>query len=225
MLLAAQFCLALLVPTLVLLTSFLVSWWLFWRGKFVGTVIASMMLGIIQSVLDPVPFWLLSQICQRLGSCDWVLRHDKYVLRVDLYFHYYVPSVQAYNVPSERPFCESDLLFLVLWKFSKASSLASLSFCLLCSPDNSFSVPPQPFRQVFSLAIVALGDWSYLGIYGSSQSWSRHLFCPRWLAIATPLLVTNNDFTTEPRTSKFFENYGVDNLPFSGNPFGHSLGH
>ena len=40
------------------------------------------------------------------------------------------------------------------------------------------------------------------------------------------LLVTQNDFTTGANgLPKIFENYGVDNLPFSGNYFGPFHGH
>ncbi|WP_114990814.1 urea ABC transporter permease subunit UrtC [Synechococcus sp. UW179A] len=77
------------------------------------------------------------------------------------------------------------------------------------------------FGRYFSLAIVALGIdliWGYTGLLSLGQG---IFFALGGYAIAMHLLlVTNNDFTTGANgLPKFFENYGVDNLPFFWEPF------
>lgn len=77
------------------------------------------------------------------------------------------------------------------------------------------------FGRYFSLAIVALGIdliWGYTGLLSLGQG---IFFALGGYAIAMHLLlVTNNDFTTGANgLPKFFENYGVDNLPFFWQPF------
>ena len=77
------------------------------------------------------------------------------------------------------------------------------------------------FGRYFSLAIVALGIdliWGYTGLLTLGQG---IFFALGVYAIAMHLLlVTNNDFTTGANgLPKFFENYGVDNLPFFWQPF------
>ena len=71
------------------------------------------------------------------------------------------------------------------------------------------------------MAIVALGIdliWGYTGLLSLGQG---IFFALGGYAIAMHLLlVTNNDFTTGANgLPKFFENYGVDNLPFFWQPF------
>ena len=77
------------------------------------------------------------------------------------------------------------------------------------------------FGRYFSLSIVALGIdliWGYTGLLSLGQG---IFFALGGYAIAMHLLlVTNNDFTTGANgLPKFFENYGVDNLPFFWEPF------
>ena len=77
------------------------------------------------------------------------------------------------------------------------------------------------FGRYFALAIVALGIdliWGYTGLLSLGQG---IFFALGGYAIAMHLLlVTNNDFTTGANgLPKFFENYGVDNLPFFWQPF------
>ena len=77
------------------------------------------------------------------------------------------------------------------------------------------------FGRYFSLAIVALGIdliWGYTGLLSLGQG---IFFALGGYAMAMHLLlVTNNDFTTGANgLPKFFENYGVDNLPFFWEPF------
>jgi urea transport system permease protein len=77
------------------------------------------------------------------------------------------------------------------------------------------------FGRYFSLAIVALGIdliWGYTGLLSLGQG---IFFALGGYAIAMHLLlVTNNTFTTGANgLPKFFENYGVDNLPFFWEPF------
>ena len=77
------------------------------------------------------------------------------------------------------------------------------------------------FGRYFSLAIVALGIdliWGYTGLLSLGQG---IFFALGGYAIAMHLLLnTNNDFTTGANgLPKFFENYGVDNLPFFWEPF------
>jgi urea transport system permease protein len=77
------------------------------------------------------------------------------------------------------------------------------------------------FGRYFSLAIVALGIdliWGYTGLLSLGQG---IFFALGGYAIAMHLLlVTNNDFTTGANgLPKFFENYGVDQLPFFWQPF------
>ncbi|HBM53484.1 MAG TPA: urea ABC transporter permease subunit UrtC [Deltaproteobacteria bacterium] len=77
------------------------------------------------------------------------------------------------------------------------------------------------FGRYFSLAIIALGIdliWGYTGLLSLGQG---IFFALGGYAIAMHLLlVTNNDFTTGANgLPKFFENYGVDNLPFFWQPF------
>ena len=77
------------------------------------------------------------------------------------------------------------------------------------------------FGRYFSLAIVALGIdliWGYTGLLSLGQG---IFFALGGYAIGMHLLlVTNNDFTTGANgLPKFFENYGVDNLPFFWQPF------
>ena len=77
------------------------------------------------------------------------------------------------------------------------------------------------FGRYFSLAFVALGVdliWGYTGLLSLGQG---IFFSLGGYAIAMHLLlVTKNDFTTGANgLPKFFENYGVDNLPFFWEPF------
>ncbi|MAR07086.1 MAG: urea ABC transporter permease subunit UrtC [Cyanobium sp. NAT70] len=77
------------------------------------------------------------------------------------------------------------------------------------------------FGRYFALAIVALGIdliWGYTGLLSLGQG---IFFALGGYAIAMHLLlVTQNDFTTGANgLPKFFENYGVDNLPFFWQPF------
>ena len=77
------------------------------------------------------------------------------------------------------------------------------------------------FGRYFSLAIVALGIdliWGYTGLLSLGQG---IFFALGGYAMAMHLLlVTKNDFTTGANgLPKFFENYGVDNLPFFWEPF------
>ena len=77
------------------------------------------------------------------------------------------------------------------------------------------------FGRYFSLAFVALGIdliWGYTGLLSLGQG---IFFSLGGYAIAMHLLlVTKNDFTTGANgLPKFFENYGVDNLPFFWEPF------
>ena len=72
-------------------------------GNLVGTVIASMMLGIIQSIIGSgslliafpdMPCWF--------EGCDRVFRNNEYVVGARFYFYYCLPSVQANrHVPSK----------------------------------------------------------------------------------------------------------------------------
>lgn len=77
------------------------------------------------------------------------------------------------------------------------------------------------FGRYFSLAIAALGVdliWGYTGLLSLGQG---IFFSLGGYAIAMHLLlVTKNDFTTGANgLPKFFENYGVDQLPFFWEPF------
>ena len=77
------------------------------------------------------------------------------------------------------------------------------------------------FGRYFSLAFVALGIdliWGYTGLLSLGQG---IFFSLGGYAIAMHLLlVTKNDFTTGANgLPKFFENYGVDQLPFFWEPF------
>jgi urea transport system permease protein len=77
------------------------------------------------------------------------------------------------------------------------------------------------FGRYFSLAIAALGIdliWGYTGLLSLGQG---IFFSLGGYAIAMHLLlVTKNDFTTGANgLPKFFENYGVDQLPFFWEPF------
>lgn len=77
------------------------------------------------------------------------------------------------------------------------------------------------FGRYFSLAIAALGIdliWGYAGLLSLGQG---IFFSLGGYAIAMHLLlITKNDFTTGANgLPKFFENYGVDQLPFFWQPF------
>ena len=105
--------------------------------------------------------------------------------------------------------------------FKKLLPWILLAFAFFVLPAILSQFRLNLFGRYFSLAIVALGIdliWGYTGLLSLGQG---IFFALGGYAIAMHLLlVTNNDFTTGANgLPKFFENYGVDNLPFFWQPF------
>ena len=105
--------------------------------------------------------------------------------------------------------------------FKKLLPWLLLAFAFFVLPTILSQFRLNLFGRYFSLAIVALGIdliWGYTGLLSLGQG---IFFALGGYAIAMHLLlVTNNDFTTGANgLPKFFENYGVDNLPFFWQPF------
>ena len=105
--------------------------------------------------------------------------------------------------------------------FRKLVPWILLAFAFFVLPEILSQFRLNLFGRYFSLAIVALGIdliWGYTGLLSLGQG---IFFALGGYAIAMHLLlVTNNDFTTGANgLPKFFENYGVDNLPFFWEPF------
>ena len=105
--------------------------------------------------------------------------------------------------------------------FRKLGPWILLAFAFFVLPEILSQFRLNLFGRYFSLAIVALGIdliWGYTGLLSLGQG---IFFALGGYAIAMHLLlVTNNDFTTGANgLPKFFENYGVDNLPFFWEPF------
>ena len=108
--------------------------------------------------------------------------------------------------------------------FRKLVPWILLAFAFFVLPEILSQFRLNLFGRYFSLAIVALGIdliWGYTGLLSLGQG---IFFALGGYAIAMHLLlVTKNDFTTGANgLPKFFENYGVDNLPFFWEPFGRS---
>ena len=105
--------------------------------------------------------------------------------------------------------------------FRKLVPWILLAFAFFVLPEILSQFRLNLFGRYFSLAIVALGIdliWGYTGLLSLGQG---IFFALGGYAIAMHLLlVTKNDFTTGANgLPKFFENYGVDNLPFFWEPF------
>ncbi|QEY32641.1 urea ABC transporter permease subunit UrtC [Synechococcus sp. RSCCF101] len=105
--------------------------------------------------------------------------------------------------------------------FRKLIPWILLAFAFFVLPSILSEFRLNLFGRYFSLAIVALGIdliWGYTGLLSLGQG---IFFTLGGYAIAMHLLlVTQNDFTTGSNgLPKFFENYGVDQLPFFWQPF------
>ena len=105
--------------------------------------------------------------------------------------------------------------------FKKLIPWLLLAFAFFVLPAILSQFRLNLFGRYFSLAIVALGIdliWGYTGLLSLGQG---IFFALGGYAIGMHLLlVTQNDFTTGANgLPKFFENYGVDNLPFFWQPF------